>query len=104
VSTEPVRVRAIVWGIHHSAKTTAHDHLRGRLWPGAYGFDVIGADFLLSGAPCPLDLKHETVLARKATYGWAWILRAADDPHPAATLDLGVPGERTGVVGERGGV
>jgi hypothetical protein len=99
-----VRVRAVVWGIHRDAEIAALNHLLGKQWLRAYRFEVVGADFVITGAPCPLDLKDPYVLARKATYGWAWILRAADDPHPAATLELGEPGERTGVAGERGGV
>jgi hypothetical protein len=93
-----------VWGIHRDAEVAALNHLLGRLWPGSHRYEIVGADFLLSGAPCPLDLRHDTVLARKATYGWAWILRAADDPHPAATVELGAPAGCAGPDSSRGGV
>ncbi len=101
---ERVRVRAVVWGIHRDAEIAALNHLLGKQWLRAYRFEVVGADFVITGAPCPLDLKDANVLAHRSTYGWAWILRAADDPHPAATLELVEPGDHAGVAGGRGGV
>lgn len=84
-----VRVRAVVWGIHRDAETTALEHVRSGQWIGAHRYEVVGADFVIGGAPCPLDVKHESVLAHRSTYGWAWIVRTADNPSPAPTVAPG---------------